>query len=960
MPMACTGFVTTEREERAISKRIENNDPKTTRGTDEHKTMVFSEEEATKLHHSSNENSQHTQAVPVLAQKGKRQSIFKPRERKPNFVLSIILTVIKMAFVAIAVFVAVGFGSVVGVANAYLETTPELDTGKIEDQNLTSYIYDQDGNLLMTYSGAENRDWASIDEIPLDLQNAVIAVEDIRFWTHDGIDIRRLAGAFASNLSSSKVEGGSTITQQLIKNKLLSNEKSYKRKLQEAYLAMALEKNYSKTEILEAYLNSIPLGGKVYGVKTAAKDYFGKELDQLTLKEMVCIAAITQSTTKYNPRRATYDKPEDLPYLINRMNIITERMYWNDLITEEQYNETYVPTDVYLSPLSDTAGDEDGSKTLILKPGYLDTWKAEMNILRESPANSIYPYPHFLEYVIYDVQSFMLKQQELEDTDENRRLVDREMRAGGYRIIATIDPKIQEIVQTSFEEWDNYPNFKSEADYVVLDKDENGNPVETIQPQAAAAVIENETGFLRAIVGSREAPDSMRTFNRAKDGKMQIGSTMKPISVYGPAMDATGRGLASGISNAKVPITGWEVTATDPGYPKTSSDFTDGLISFEDAMIHSQNIAAARTQADIVGVETSMHYLELLGVDTSKFVDPITGVDNRGIVGLALGSAPVTPIELTGAYATIARGGEYLQPVSFEKVYDSKGNIVIDAVAEREQHQAFKPTTAWMLTHTLEQAVQRGTGTRARLDGMHTAGKTGTVVQRKGANFAGYTPYYTSALWMGHDLYKPFTSGDAGRIAAPLWKYYMDQIHEGLTDKEFYEGITPEELGLVEAEVCMITNMKPTGSCPRLRGWIAAADVPVIPCDQCTGNNGGYTINYCSASMMLAGEYCPAETRVAHYVPPTYLMTEDLAYASAPEGVDTSQTCNIHTLEWYQQNVEGLQPVETPAPVETPQPTKEPKPTPEPTPEPTPDPTPVPTPDPTPDPTPVPTPVPTP
>jgi penicillin-binding protein 1A len=378
-------------------------------------------------------------------------------------------------FVAIIVFVAAGFGSVIGVAEAYLETTPELDTGKIEEPDLTSYIYDQQGNLLATYSGPENRDWASIDEIPKDLQNAVIAVEDIRFWTHDGIDIRRLAGAFVSNLSSSKVEGGSTITQQLIKNKLLSNEKSYKRKLQEAFLATELERKYTKDEILEAYLNSIPLGGRVYGVKTAAKDYFGKEMSQLTLKEMVCIAAITQSTTKFNPRRATYTNPDDLPYLINRMNIITERMLWNSMITEEQYEETYIPAEEYLSDES-VLDDEDGGRELILAPGYLEKWKAEMKILEESPANTIYKYPHFVEYVIKDVQDFMLEKQGLEDTSENRLAVDREMRAGGYKIYATIDTKIQDTVQTTLEEWDQYPDFKKQSDSVTIERTATETP----------------------------------------------------------------------------------------------------------------------------------------------------------------------------------------------------------------------------------------------------------------------------------------------------------------------------------------------------------------------------------------------------------------------------------------------------------------------------------------------------
>ena len=207
----------------------------------------------------------------------------------------------------------------------------------------------QKHNYLATYTGLENREWANLEEIPKDLQNAVIAVEDIRFYQHNGVDFRRLLGSFISNLTSSSTQGGSTITQQLVKNELLTNERSYKRKLQEAYLAMELEQTYSKDEILEAYLNAIPLGGTVYGVKAAAKDYFGKELSDLTLRQMICIASITQNPTKYNPRRSTYTVTENLPALINRMNIVAERMYWSGYITEEQYNEVYVPAKEYLA-----------------------------------------------------------------------------------------------------------------------------------------------------------------------------------------------------------------------------------------------------------------------------------------------------------------------------------------------------------------------------------------------------------------------------------------------------------------------------------------------------------------------------------------------------------------------------------------------------------------------------------
>ncbi len=247
---------------------------------------------------------------------------------------------------------------------------------------------------------------------------------------------------------------------------------------------------------------------------------------------------------------------------------------------------------------------------------------------------------------------------------------------------------------------------------------------------------------------------------------------------------------------------------------------------------------------------------------------------------------------------------------------DSQKNVIIDATAERERHQAFKTTTTWMLNKALEDAVDHGTGTRAKIEGMTTAGKTGTVVQNKGACFAGYTPYYTSALWVGHDLYKSFESGDGGRICAPLWKEYMTKIHEGKSDQPIF-SVEPESLGLVEATVCAYSNMKPSASCSKTStDWMAAADVPTEECDWCGGGGGNW---FCADSNQLAGPYCPESSkawRSNRNFPedsPYYLWsgaasgsvveqvdpaTGEVTYVQAPAG-DTSQYCTIHTESWY-------------------------------------------------------------
>jgi penicillin-binding protein 1A len=253
-----------------------------------------------------------------LSGEGKEHiNMFTTRRHEPNFLVGIILTSFKLVLVGIFVIGAAGFGTLIGVAKAYMDTTPKLNTAQIENQSETSYIYDREGKLITTYTGTENRDWASINEIPQQLQDAVVSIEDVRFFIHSGVDIKRLLGAFINNLMNSSVQGGSTITQQLIKNNLLSPERTYKRKIQEAYLAMQLETKYSKLQILEAYLNTIPLGASNYGVKAAAMDYFGKDLKDLSLRECAMLAGITQYPYLYNPRRCYY--------VVKDSSIINER-----------------------------------------------------------------------------------------------------------------------------------------------------------------------------------------------------------------------------------------------------------------------------------------------------------------------------------------------------------------------------------------------------------------------------------------------------------------------------------------------------------------------------------------------------------------------------------------------------------------------------------------------------------
>ena len=838
------------------------------RPMDNGNTVVFTDNEMKSMEKKQNfGDTMFIPGIPGSDKKVKKSpgSLFIPRTKRPNFILGVILTSFKLGLAAIFVMVAVASGLVLGLANAYLETTPDLDVGKIEDQALSSYIYDQSGNLLATYTGSENRDWAKLEEIPLDFQHAVIAIEDIRFYSHNGVDIKRIMGSFVSNLTSNSVQGGSTITQQVIKNSLLTNERSYKRKLQEAYLAIELEKKYTKDQILEAYLNTIPLGGTIYGVKAAAKDYFGKELSQLTLKQMVCLAAVTQYPHAYNPRRATYVAPENLGDLQNRMNMVVQRMYAAGFITKEQYDATFVPKSVWDSP------------------DYINQWKAEMNILVESPANELYPYPHFIEYVIYNVETLFLRKYDMDDTPQNRAAIENEIRSNGYKIYATIDEDVQNTVQSTISQWEEYPAFKSESDSFI----ENPDGSEIIEPQASSVVIDNTTGYIVALIGSRDTPTSKKTLNRAYQAPMPVGSSIKPIAVYGPAFDL-GLSAATPIANVPVAIPGWD---SDTGYPTTSQG-TPGPVPIREGIVKSLNIVAARTLMEYVGLENSASYLKKMDFDMDNI--------NVNGVGLALGSSGLTTLEMAGAYACIANEGLYREPVAFTKVVDKDGNTVLDSSEYRHEEQVYKPSTAWLLVDILTEAVNRGTGYQAQMEGIQVAGKTGTVVENRGVFFAGMTGYYTSTLWVGHDQYKPFISGTSAlNTSAPLWQSYMSKIYEGkgLGDKAIINK-TAEEEGLVQITVDAITGGAPVSNIPTNTDWGLNGTQPT------KANDIFQQQSICSVSGQLAGSNCPAGAIVPGYVavfpddnPYAIWMKANPANVLSLGGVPIvggNQTCSVH------------------------------------------------------------------
>ena len=776
--------------------------------------------------------------MPNRAVHPRARSIFKARTKKPNFVLSVAATTIRLSFV-LALCVALALlGAVVGIAKAFVDTAPTLDLAALDAQDKTSFIYDSQGNLITDYKGTEDRIMVSIDEIPEMLQNAFIAVEDARFYEHNGVDVKRIVGALVANFTSGSTQGGSTITQQLIKQTVLSSEQSYKRKLQEAYLAMELETRYTKKQLLESYLNTIFLGGSYYGVRVAAYGYFGKSLDQLTLRECAMLAGLTRSPNYYNPRSNFYTRNTEgssTPDITNnRTDYVLRQMRENGLITAQQYNAA------------------------------LD--RSTASVLEKSPASTdMYAYPHYVEYAISDVVDTFLDLNGLEDTSANRYAMENKLRTGGYSVYLCLDTEIQEIVEDMLANWSSYPRLRDPSDKVYQSRNSDGTYTEIEQPQAAACVFDYRTGELKAIVGGRYKPTTRKTLNRASGMTMPVGSSIKPLTVYAPAIDL-GASPASIAYNMPVPISGWKDSSGKDSWPKNyGGGGYKGPQSFRSALRNSYNTAAAQILMTYVGVSRSVEYLHLMGIpDKNINADPF---------GLALGSSGLTPVQMAVAFGTIANKGVYQQPLSFSRIVDSNGNVVVDMHQQQDRHQVFKPSTAYLVVDMLKEAVQSGTGTKAKISSQVVAGKTGTNSDSKGVFFAGMTGWYSGSIWIGHDNYKALSSkATGGNAAAPLWQSFMEKIHKAknLDSREIIDG-TPSDYNLVRVTTCGVSGQLATDACYNdVNGYKTITDywsADSVPTAYCSMHK---SVSVCTESGLLATDYCPSysvETRGIVLIP---------------------------------------------------------------------------------------------
>ncbi|NLK21575.1 MAG: PBP1A family penicillin-binding protein [Epulopiscium sp.] len=782
----------------------------------------------------------------------KKKKSINSKNKKVKNRLGIILFRILFIVLIFGAFAAVGggLGALLGIIN----TAPDVKNINLTPKKFTSIIYDLNGNEIDRLHGEENRIYAELDNIPVDLQHAFVSIEDERFYTHSGIDFRGMVRALVVNIKErSFSEGASTITQQLIKNRVFTNEKKMQRKLQEQYLAIQLEKIYSKDQILEWYLNEIALGRGFNGVQAASKGYFNKDVSELTLAESAVVASITQNPSKYDPIRFPENNKD-------RQKIVLAKMLEQGYISQSKYN----------SALSEDV--------------YSKIQKTSQQFIEDSK------HTYYVDQIIEDV---------IRDLQEKKGYTANEainmVYSGGLSIYTPFNQKIQDVMDKHYENDELFPpkafeikviynltlqksnkneeNFYAEG--IVPNKDSveqfkndkkeewgisaSDKILETVhtipQPQSAMVIMDYHNGHVLAISGGRGEKIGNLMFNRATHAKRQPGSAFKVLASYAPALD-TGKATPGTVID-DVPL-----KVKDGSKDKWIHNWTgryDGLSTVREGIYRSMNILAVKTLLD-TGFDTSFDYLQHFGFTTLIDREERSGrIHSDKVPALALGGITdgVTPLELTAAYGTIANKGVYNEPVFYTKILDHDGNMLIDNTPI--QRRVLKETTAFLLTDMMKDVLnpsrREATGLLARFKNsrMPIAGKTGTTSNDVDLVFAGYTPYYVAGIWLGHDTPKRLRYDRSYHNL--LWAAIMEEIHEDLPVKNFE---VPQ--GIVQARICSESGKLATTTCeqdPRgstaIMEYFESGTQPKEYCDV-------HTIEkICIESGLLANEYCPEE-----------------------------------------------------------------------------------------------------
>lgn len=702
-------------------------------------------------------------------------------------------TYLKYFFLALGILFVILLGVLIGSVYGSISRAKDFDLHELS-MNFTSFVYYKDaetGELkeLDRLYDNENRIWAEYEQIPQYMKDAIVSIEDERFYLHNGFDIKRIMGAAISMIKKGDYSyGASTITQQLVKNLSGDDEITIERKIQEIYRAIQIEKEFSKEEILELYLNTIYLSQQCNGVQAAANVYFGKDVSQLTLAECASIAGITQYPSLYDPIVNPQNNKE-------KQELVLSKMLELGKITESEYSDAISEKLIF---------SKRENKQLILSNSYF--------------VDAV------IEEVLEDLQ---------EDLGYTKQVALKMLYSGGLQIHSTIDTNIQNTLEKIYSDDKNFP--KTSGD---------------VQPESSAVVIDPETGNIVGLVGGRGEKTGSRTLNRATGTLRQPGSTIKPISVYAPAIEYGHIKPTSSVVDGPITIDGWS--------PRNSGGGYSGTVSISTAVARSLNTVAVKV-LDKITLDTSFEFLtKNLGITTLVEKETREGkvYSDKGYAALALGGLTdgVSVSEMCAAYVPFVSKGLYTKPTTYTKVLDHNGQVILEKKKE-DTSVAMSEQTAFQMTQMLQGVIRYGTGSAARLSNskIPAAGKTGTTSNDNDRWFIGYTPYYVTAVWFGYD--QPKSLGSIGsNPSIPIWRSIMNEIHEGKDPKNFS---MPDKIQ--SKAICSLSGNIATSACFNAIDGSKAnykyLSDDQIPENQCTMHKS-YTI--CTSSGKIANTGCPS------------------------------------------------------------------------------------------------------
>ena len=757
----------------------------------------------------------------------------------PKFIHMISSFIISALIFSVPSIIVICSMLVYGAYRGIIKTTPRVTFEDLKPLGYSSALYDLSGNKITTLVASDaNRVYTTIDNIPLDVQHAFIAIEDRNFYEHNGVDAKGMVRALKVGLTSGSFsQGASTITQQLVKNSVFTNWTSetklerWKRKLQEQQIAINIEnkERLSKDTILELYLNTINLGQNTLGIQAASQRYFDKNAKELTLSEGAVLAAIPQNPTKYNPITHPENNAD------RRLKVLSD-MLEQGFISENQYNNA-IDDKVY---------------------------ERIRNINNAKVTENVNSY--FVDAVIDQVLKDL--QDKLHYTEQQAYYT---LYAGGLTIYTTLDPEIQNICDEFVSNEENFPkNTKYDFEISGSVRDVSGNYIslstrkmrsildlgtnlynstEDIdahveeyrkhlietgytdielkahyipQPQISATIIDQRNGHVRGIIGGRGVKTTARSFNRATSSERQPGSTFKVLAAYLPAFDTGEKTLNSTqVDESYNYVNGRPVRNYYSGYK--------GVQTLRKAIEQSLNIVTVKTLTDITP-QIGFEYLKRLGFTTLIESQEKDGKIYSDVTqALALGGVTygVYNTELCAAYASIANGGVYYRPTFYTSVRDHTGTIIL---SNEEEKEVFKESTAYMLTSAMKDVILAGTGKAVAFQGQDMAGKTGTTSDNKDVWFVGYTPYYTCATWAGYDNNQVLNTAEERALAKTAWKYVMEKIHKKLPYKQFK---IPKSVKFMK--VCTTSHKIATDKCPSV--YMEVFDSKNVPTDHCTSSH---------------------------------------------------------------------------------------------------------------------------